>query len=164
MSEAVPEAAIVPLCAFAVGEQEYVIDVMRIRSIVRPLPVTAVPHAPPSVEGMVELRGSVIPVVDLRKRLGAPPVALGPKARMLIAIVGGREVALLVDRVLEVMRIPRSSIQAAPPLLAASRARFYLGVTEAVVRGEVRLRLLLNLRALLESSEAVPALGVGGSA
>ena len=78
MSEAVPEAAIVPLCAFAVGEQEYVIDVMRIRSIVRPLPVTAVPHAPPSVEGMVELRGSVIPVVDLRKRLGAPPVALGP--------------------------------------------------------------------------------------
>ena len=156
-------SAIAPLCAFAVGEQEYVIDVMRIRSIVRPLPVTAVPHAPPFVEGMIELRGAVIPVVDLRKRLGAPAVPPGPKARMLVVVVGGREVALLVDRVLEVMRIPRSAVRAAPPLLAGNGARFYLGVCDAAVRGETRLRLLLNLRALLESSEAVPRARAGGA-
>ena len=157
---------IVQLCAFAVGAQEYVLDVMRIRSIVRPLPVTAVAHAPAFVEGMVELRGEVVPVVDLRKRLGAPAVAPGPKARMLVCLVEGREVALLVDQVLEVMRIPRSAIRAAPPLLATTGPRFYLGVCDAVTRGEPRLRLLLNLKPLVESSTAVPSVGllVGGAA
>jgi purine-binding chemotaxis protein CheW len=157
VTESVAEV-IVPLCAFAVGEQEYVLDVMRIRAIVRPPPVTGVPLTPDGVEGMVELRGEVVPVVDLRKRLSAPVIPLGPKARMLVVVVDGREVALLVDRVLEVMRIPRSAIRAAPPLLRRDGPRFYLGVCEAVVRGTTRLRLLLNLHALLGSSEAVPPL------
>lgn len=162
MSETAPVSdPVVPLCAFAVGEQEYVVDVMRIRSIVRPLPISRVPHAPHWVEGMIELRGAVVPVVDLRKRLGAPAPTPGPKARMLICAVGGREVALLVDRVLEVMRIARGSIRAAPPLLRRDGPRFYLGVVEAQVRGESRLRLLLNLRALLDSDEDVPALSGG---
>jgi purine-binding chemotaxis protein CheW len=160
----VPEAApsIVPLCAFAVGEQEYVIDVMRIRSITRPLAVTPVAHAPPFVEGMIELRGEVVLVVDLRKRLGAAVSPLGPKSRMLVVLVNGREVALLVDRVLEVMRIPKSAIRAAPPLLGAG-PKFYLGVVEAAARGEIKLRLLLNLRALLESSELVPSPQLGAA-
>lgn len=161
MSDAPVADPVVPLAAFSVGEQEYVIDVMRIRSIVRPLPIARVPHAPAWVEGMVELRGAVVPVVDLRKRLGATPTTPGPKARMLICAVGGREVALLVDRVLEVMRIPRGAIRAAPELLRKDGPHFYLGVVEAASRGEVRLRLLLNLRALLESSEPVPAMQGG---
>lgn len=148
---------IVQLCAFAVGEREYVLDVMRIRSIVRPVPITAVAHAPPFIEGMIELRGEVIPVVDLRKRLGAPAAQTGPKARMLICVVDGREIALHVDRVIEVMRIPRSAIRPAPPLLDGPGARFYLGVCDATVRGEPRLRLLLNLRALLSPTDAPAA-------
>jgi purine-binding chemotaxis protein CheW len=155
--------AIVQLCAFAVGEQEYVLDVMRIRSIVRPLKVTPVPHAPAYVEGMLELRGAVVPVVDLRRRLGAPVTEPGPKARMLIVSVGGREVALLVDRVFEVMRIPRTAIRPTPPLLAARQGanRFFLGVCDAGSPGAARLRLLLNVKALLESDAAVPTPGGG---
>ena len=155
-------SVIVQLCAFAVGRQEYAIDVMRIRSIVRPLPVTPIPHAPPFVEGVVELRSSVIPVVDLRARLGVPAGEPGPKARMIIVYVSGREVALRVDRVLEVMRVPRSTLRAAPSLHPHQGPRFHLGVCEAVGRGEPVLRLLLNVRALVESLAPVPpALGSG---
>lgn len=160
MSDEAPEP-VVPLCAFAVGEQEYVLDVMRIRAIVRPPPVIQVPHTPDAVEGMIELRGAVIPVVDLRKRLSAPAIPLGPKARMLVVVVEGREVALLVDRVLEVMRIRRSAIRPAPPLLRRDGPQFYLGVCEAPARGGSRLRLLLNLKALLGSSEPVPPPAAG---
>ncbi len=156
---------LVQLCAFGVAEQEYVVDVMRVRTILRPIPVTPVPHAPRYVEGVIELRGSVVPVVDLRRRLGRPVTPVGPKARMLIVAVGGREVALLVDRVLEVMRIPRAEIRAAPPLLALPGAatRFFLGVADAGQPGAPRLRLLLNVKALLETDEPVPAVA-GGSA
>ncbi len=157
MAEASPSEGIVQLCAFGVGEQEYVLDVMRIRSIVRPLKITPVPHAPTFLEGMIELRGTVIPVVDMRRRLGAEVRPTGPKARMLVVSVSGREVALLVDRVEEVMRIPRSAIQPAPALLVRGSEHFFLGVCDAGVPDAPRLRLLLNVKALLDSDALVPS-------
>jgi len=148
-----PPEPIVQLCAFRVGDEEYVVDIMRIREIIQPLKITSVPRAPPFVEGVVNLRGAIIPVVDLRKRLSLPATPATKKTKYVICSVGGRRVGLVVDQVTEVIRIPRSAIKRTPTLLSTQGACFFLGVCGPADR----LKLLLNVKALLDSSEAVPA-------
>jgi purine-binding chemotaxis protein CheW len=167
----------VELCAFRVGDEEYVIDLRRIREIVQPLPVTPVPHAPEFVEGVIDLRGEVVPLVDVRRRLGLPPRSTGARPKMLIVNLAGRALALLVDGVTEVVRIPRSAIGPPPALLAAGRQRLFLGVcagrsersqASSGRRGAGparrplagRLRLLLDVKALLRPS-ALAGQGAG---
>lgn len=147
-----PREEIVQLCAFRVGGEEYVLDIMRIREIITPLRITAVPHAPPFVVGVINLRGTIIPVVDLRERLGAPVTPPARKSRQLIVRIGGRTVGLVVDEVTEVLRIPRSEIKPAPALLNGNGPRLFLGVCGR----QERLKLLLDVRALLDSSVKVP--------
>jgi purine-binding chemotaxis protein CheW len=175
--------ALVQLCAFRVGSEEYAVDLMRIREIIRPLPVTPVPQAPEFVEGVVNLRGEIIPVIDVRRKFGSPVEPPTPRSRFLIVNITGRLVALAVDAVVEVMRIPRSVIRAAPALVGAKGPRLFLGVcggtsarpgrsgepaamappragrrwTPPVSSGSQRggspkLRLLLNVKALLEQT------------
>ncbi len=157
---AAPPSQVVELCAFRVGSEEYVLDLRRIREILQPLPVTPIPRGPEFLEGVMNLRGEAIPVVDVRKRLGAAPSSARPK--VLVGNVAGRLLGLLVDAVSEVLRIPRSAI-GPPPLLAAG-PRLFLGVCGARERhaasppgagARERLRLLLNVKALLEP--AAPA-------
>ncbi|MGI5865223.1 MAG: chemotaxis protein CheW [Myxococcales bacterium] len=143
---------IVQLCAFVVGGEEYVVDIMRISEIIQPLKITAVPHAPECIEGVINLRGAIIPVVDLRKRLSLPQTKPTKKSKYIICNVGGRRVGLGVDAVTEVMRIPRSSIKRTPSLLGQKGPRFFLGVCGPADA----LKLLLNVKALLESDEKVP--------
>jgi len=150
---------IIELCVFRVGEEEYAIDLRRMREILQPLPITPVPRAPEFVEGVVNLRGEVIPVVDVRKRLGLP-ARPGGRPKVLVVNVAGRVLGLVVDGVSGVIRLARSAIGPPPPLLAASGARLFLGVCGAgegrggsgrAARGPApqRLRLLLNVKALL---------------
>jgi purine-binding chemotaxis protein CheW len=99
-----------------------------VREIVRAQAPTPVPDAPPFVEGVIDLRGVVVPVVDLRRRLGLPAAPLSRASRLLIASVGGRIVALLVDRALDVVRLARSAIRPAPPWLTPTEPRALVGV------------------------------------
>lgn len=156
-----PDEALVQLCTFRIGEEDYAIDIMRVREIIHPLPVTSVPRAPPFVEGVFRLRGEVIPLVDVRKRLGLPPAAQTRRARFLIVNVAGRRIGLLVDEVTEVVRLPRSQIRPAPALVGGGGPRFFLGVCggEAPAAsqpggrrggGTGRIRLLMNVKALLD--------------
>ncbi len=154
---------IVELCAFRVGSEDYVVDIRRIREVVTPLEIHHVPRAPESIEGVVDLRGDVVPVVDVRRRLGIAPEPYTRKTKFLIAHVGSRLVALVVDGVSEVLRIPRSAIRPVPRLGGPYAPRLFLGVcggrpeidpdphTEGVRgRDRDRFKLLLNVRALLE--------------
>ncbi len=152
MSEKRRADPVVQLCAFAVGSEQYVLDLMRVSEIVLPQRVTAVPRAPEFVEGVVNLRGAIIPVVDLRKRLGVPATQTR-KTRLIICTVGGRRVGLLADAVTEVLRIPRSEIRPVPDLLATSGRRYFLGVCGK----PGALKLLLDARALLESDAPLPS-------
>jgi purine-binding chemotaxis protein CheW len=145
------------LCAFRIGGEDYAIDIMRVREIIHPLPITPVPRAPAFVEGVVRLRGDVLPVLDVRKRLGLPPAPPTRKSRFLLVNVAGRRLALVVDEVREVLRLPRSEIRPAPPLGAPGTPRFFLGVCggeRSGGRAGAPLRLLLNVKALLDP--AVP--------
>jgi purine-binding chemotaxis protein CheW len=171
---------IVELCAFRVGDEEYVIDIRRIREIVQPLPVTAVPRAPEWMDGVVNLRGEVVPVLDVRTRLGLPARLPSRRTKLLIVHVGGRVLALVVDGVSEVVRIPRSEI-GPPPAMDGGGVRLFLGVCGArppppapVARGTPagaregrapgasRLRLLMNVKALLEPSALLRTRGSPG--
>lgn len=151
----------VELCTFRIGGEDYAVDIMRVREIINPLPVTRVPRSPSFIEGVIRLRSEVIPVVDVRKRLGQPPEAPTRKTRFVVVRIGGRRIALVVDEVTEVLRLPRAEIRPAPNFSDAGAPRFFVGVCggEAPARGEGagarrgsgKLRLLLNVQALLEA-------------
>jgi len=155
------EADLVQLCTFRIAGEDYAIDIMRVREIINPVEVTRVPRAPRFVEGVIRLRGEVIPVVDVRKRFGQPAGAPGRKTRYLIVIVAGRRIGLVVDEVCEVLRLRRGEIRPAPALVGEGGPRFFLGVCggDGVAAsgrrggGSSRLRLLLNVKALLDPAQ-----------
>ncbi|MCE9672935.1 chemotaxis protein CheW [Myxococcus stipitatus] len=149
--EDAPDAdAQVQLCAFFVGDDEYVLDIRRVEEVLPVQRVTAIPHSPAFVEGVLHLRGVVLPVVDLRKRLQGVPAAESRKARMLVCKLGPRRVVVRVDRVAEVLRVRRGDIKPAPALMVAGRSPFVVGVCGP----PDRLRLLLDLKALLRAELA----------
>jgi purine-binding chemotaxis protein CheW len=137
-------AQTVQLCAFFVGTEEYAVDIMRIDEILQPQKVTAVRTAPDFVLGVMNLRGNILPVVDLRRRLGAgaPPPRLKPK--FLVCLFGRRRIAFAVDGVTEVLRVARASLKPTPGLTAAAHP-YVVGVAGT----PERMRLLLDLKALL---------------
>lgn len=108
------------LAGFYVGGALYGIDIMRIKEVIqaRPYPVRPVPHTPAIVEGVIQLRGVVIPVIDLRRRFGADP---DPEYRhlnkLIIVSVRGRIVGLRVDRIVGELRVPSGALRPAPSML-----------------------------------------------
>jgi purine-binding chemotaxis protein CheW len=152
------DAGRVQLCTFRIGGEDYAVDIMRVREIIQPLPITPVPRAPAFVEGVVRLRGEVIPVVDVRKRFGLPASPATRKTKFLVVHVAGRRLGLVVDEVCEVVRLGREEIRPAPALVGLDAPSFFLGVcggeaaqgTAGRRGGAGRLRLLLNVKALLD--------------
>ncbi|MFY1825626.1 chemotaxis protein CheW [Myxococcus fulvus] len=138
---------LVQLCAFFVGEDEYALDIQRVEEVLPLQRVTPIPHAPSFVEGVLHLRGVILPVVDLRKRLQGLPSVESRKARLLVCRLGARRVAVKVERVAEVLRARRGDIKPAPALTVAGRSPFVVGVCGP----PDRLRLLLDLKALLRA-------------
>jgi purine-binding chemotaxis protein CheW len=139
----------VQLCAFWVGAQEYALDIMRVEEILQPLRGTPVPNAPDFVEGVVKVGGVIIPVVDVKRRLGggSPPPRAKPK--LLVCKIGTRRVGLRVDGVSQVVRVRRSEIKPAPRFTAGGAHPYLVGVWGPAER----LRLLLDIKALVRPGE-----------
>ena len=151
------------LVAFHVGDGEYALDIMRIKEIINPLAVTAVPKAPAFIEGVVELRGAILPIVDVRKRFDLPPAPATRSSKVLlivsIEVAGTRMiVGLVVDGVSEPIRVPRSDVRPAPPLAQGSTAYF-----SGLVHYSGRILMVLDIDAILSSTEKVTLAGLGGS-
>lgn len=153
------EPAACQLCVLRVGAEEYVVDLARVDEILPVPALTPVPRAPAFLEGVVKLRGEVVPVVDVRRRLGVPPgqsVALSPsgkprsRERLLVCRIGRRRVGFVVDAVTHVVKVPRASLRPAPLAVGPGRAPHVLGVC-----GEAgHLKLLLDVKALLAEEGA----------
>ncbi len=132
--------------AFRAGGFHLAAPIAQVKEVVRVLPVTPLPSGPPFLEGIVELRGAVLPVMDLRKRLGQ---AVGPPTdaeRFLIASLGGTIFALVADEVIDVLRIPVEQIRPAP-------LRDEMSAIDRVFRHGDTLYLVLSLDRLLNSEE-----------
>lgn len=147
------DAVQLKLAGFRVGEEAYAIDIMRIKEVIdaRPHVVRPVPHAPSIVEGVIQLRGVVIPVVDLRKRFGVPVDPTRARLNKLIIVsVRGRIVGLHVDSIIGELGMSADAVRPAPSMLregAPSRAEFFSGVCR---RGD-EMVFVVNLDALLRS-------------
>lgn len=141
----------VQLACFRVGAELYALDIMSIREIIRPQKLTAIPKAPRFIEGVINLRGAVIPVADLRKRFDQPCGEENRKNRIIICSVSGRIVGLLVDEVLEVRRCGRQDVAPAPQFLKGPEAEFFLGVAR---RGD-DLVMVLDLNRILSTDEQI---------
>lgn len=130
--------------SFEVGAEEYAVDILEVQEIIRMVEITEVPKAPHFVEGVINLRGKVIPIVDLRLRFGLPIVERTKDTRIVVVDVARIILGFIVDSVSEVLRIPSSLIES-PPNGKQGGSEFYKGVG----RVEGRLLILLDLNRLL---------------
>jgi purine-binding chemotaxis protein CheW len=140
---------------FQVAGETFAFPVAFVQEILRVGVITRVPDAPYPVRGIVNVRGRVIPVVDLRLRLGLPEVTEpGPSARVLIATLRGRVIGLLVDAVAQVERIDRTQVEDLPDDLVTEHSEYIRGVYP---RGGDLLILLDPEKVLLITTEPAPA-------
>lgn len=152
------------LATFAVGDDLYAIDIMRIREIVRPLSVTPVPKAPAGMIGVIDLRGQVLPLFDLRLRFDLPPRRKEDlvHVRHLIISLDGRVLGIVVDQVHDVVNVTRSTLRVGEGVLAGEAAEVFIGVCPVTITGASaggsgdRLALLLNLRRILAGAHSIP--------
>jgi purine-binding chemotaxis protein CheW len=129
--------------------ERYGVPIEHVHEIIRMQEVTRIPRAPAFVEGVINLRGQVIPVIDLRKRFGLPHAERNGAARIVVVEMNGSRVGVVVDAVLEVLRLPNNSVVPPEELLAASEVAFLQGVAK---QGD-DLILLLDLQRVLEVHE-----------
>lgn len=135
---------VLELVSFQLGPEEYAIDILGVQEIIRMVEITPVPNAPHYVEGVVNLRGKVIPIINLRMRLGLSSTEHMKDTRIVVVDVGHVLLGFIVDSVEEVLRLPVECIEP-PPLSGAGGAdEFHKGVG----RVEGRLLILLNLELL----------------
>ena len=138
------------VACFRVAGRDCAVDVMRISEVLQPMAVTALPSAPVFVEGIISLRGRFLPVIDLRRRFGGEPGGDQARTKYIVAPIGATSVALVVDEVLGVERIPREQIQAAPAL---GSGRIAPAMVSGVVNWNEKVFLLLDVDAVLSSAE-----------
>jgi purine-binding chemotaxis protein CheW len=150
----VPE--LVQLATFKVGSEEYALDIMRIKEIINPLKITPVPKAPSFIEGVIELRGAILPIVDLRKRFDLPATQTTRSTKYIIVAIEGRIVGLVVDAVGEVLRISRGDLRPTPSLMEGDAAVYFLGVCHH----DGRIIMVLDIDRILSSQEKISLLGM----
>jgi purine-binding chemotaxis protein CheW len=142
------------LVTFFLEREEYGVDVRLVQEIIRVTEITAVPRAPEAIRGVINLRGRIIPVVDLKRRLGLGETGAGPKTRIVVVRVRERLMGLLVDGASQVLRVPVSVIEAAPEEVVEIDANAIRGV--AKLPGRLIILMDLNKVLGLDLKEGVP--------
>lgn len=147
------DGELLQLVSFMIGDEEFAIPILAVQEINRMMQITRVPQSPAFVEGVINLRGKIIPVMDLRKRFGMPALENSADSRIIVVEVrarnggGNRVIGFTVDRVNEVLRISESIVEPTPAMVASSG-----GVDSDYVQGvgklDDRLLILLNLEKL----------------
>lgn len=143
------------LVTFHLGNEEFAVDILRVQEINRMVNITSVPNSPHFVEGVINLRGKIIPVIDLRKRFLMESKEHDKQTRIVVVDVEGKTVGLIVDSVSEVLRLPLDTVEPPPSIVAGVDAEYIHGVGKL----EDRLLILLDLRKILniEEKEALSA-------
>ena len=139
---------------FFLGEEEYGIEILKVQEIIGLLRITPVPNTPKHMRGVINLRGKVVPVVDIRERFAMSQVEATKQTCIIVVRSGDAEVGAVVDRVSAVVSIKAEEIEETPPMGSSVDTSYLLGLGKT----EGRVRLLLDIeRVLSEASEAVPA-------
>lgn len=135
--------------SFCLGEEEYGVDIMTVQEIILYGCITQVPEVPEHVLGVINLRGNVIPILNLRRRFGMPDQAPEDATRIVVMNLNGRTVGVVVDGVNEVLRLGEDEVSPTPQSLSGAGKDYITGLAR---RGE-RLLILLDMARLLGSGE-----------
>ncbi len=138
------------LVVFALGDEEFGVDIAQVREIVRLIQITYLPKAPVFVEGVVNLKGQVVAVIDLAKRLGVPSKPRGDSTRIIILELADNVVGMIVDSVSEVLRLPEENIEEVPHIIDTEVPEHYIS---GVGKLKDRLLVLLDLNKVLTPEE-----------
>jgi purine-binding chemotaxis protein CheW len=136
------------LVGFHVGSEEYAIDILRVQEIIRTQQLTRVPNSPEFMEGVMNLRGKIIPVIALRRRFGLKEAAPDRQNRIVVVEIQGTILGFIVDAVSEVLRIPAATVEP-PPRLGVVEREYVSGVGKL---GD-RLLILLDTDRLMTETE-----------
>jgi len=137
---------------FALAGEQYGIEVDKVRTIERMMPITRVPKTPAFVKGVINLRGVVIPVIDLRGRFGLPETEASETSRIIIVQVNDLEVGFIVDAANDVIDIDSDRIDSPPEVVGGIKAKYLRGVAKL---DDNRLLIMLNLAEVLNKDEII---------
>ena len=151
--QGVSNAELLQLVSFHVGDEEFGLDILRVQEIIRIQPLTRVPNLPDYIDGVINLRGKVIPVSGLRKRLGLEKQTADKRTRIVVVDVHGQILGFVVDSVSEVLRIHTDTVEPTPRLGKVER-----DYISGVGKLDSRLLLLLDLERLMNESEVGEAM------
>ncbi len=147
------------LVVFDLANEYYGVEIGAVESIIKLQSITAVPHAPGFVEGITNLRGTVLPVIDLRKRFGLPAEETTKETRIVVVEVDGTQVGMMVDAVTEVLRVDEEAIEPPSPIVVTVDSAFITGIAKLdggngdAGRDSGRLIILLDLDKVLSPEE-----------
>ncbi len=125
--------------SFSLAKEEYAIEILKVKEIILVEGITRVPQMPDYIEGIINLRGDVVPVLDLRKRFGLPNIEINEETRIIVSRMEKRIIGLIVDSVSQVMKIPNADIQEPPDTIAGLAGEYLTGV------GKVAERMIMML-------------------
>ena len=143
------EDNLIQLVTFKIGEEEFGVDILNVQEIIRMISITKVPNAPIFVEGVINLRGKVIPVIDIRSRFNMAQAVHDSQTRIMVMNLHGQVIGIMVDAVCEVLRIKESTVEAPPAVVAGVGAEYMRGVSNL----QDRLLILLDLDKLFTEDE-----------
>ncbi|MEM6393703.1 MAG: chemotaxis protein CheW [Planctomycetota bacterium] len=163
-TNAAADSDLLQLVTFVVGSEEYAIPILAVQEINRMMAITRVPQSPPFVEGVINLRGKIIPVIDLRRRFGIDANTTTGDERIIVVEVNNegdtRVLGFTVDRVNEVLRIGRDIVDPAPALATGNESDYVQGVGKL----EDRLLILLALERLFTDEHLAAAAAAAAAA
>lgn len=145
----VSRQAVRQFVGFLLHGEEYAVAITKIREIILMKPITRLPQVPESIEGLINLRGHVIPLINLRKHFGLPARPFDDETRTIVVSIGEKTVGCIVDEVTQVMRIASDQIQPVPISMAATAERFIDGLA----RLDDRLLIILDTDKLFDTRE-----------
>ncbi len=137
------------LVVFDLAQEHYGVDIGAVQSIIKMQPITIVPRAPTFVEGVTNLRGTVLPVIDLHKRFGLGQAETSKDTRIVVVEMNGTTVGMRVDGVSEVLRVPEEAVEPPSPIVLTIDSTFITGIAKI---GD-RLVTLLDLSKVLSAEE-----------
>ncbi len=136
---------------FELGTSLYGIQIEKISEIIKIEDIAILPKAPPYIEGVINLRGNVVPVIDLRKRFGMPSVEKTKKNKIIVLLIGKRLFGIIVDNVLEVLALSKEDIEPSLPTASGLKAEFI----ESIGKYEKKLIIILDISKILQSKEDI---------
>ena len=147
LTNEVKDANIIQLVGFIVGNEEFAVPILSIQEIIKPIEWTKVPFTPDFVLGVFNLRGNVLPLIDLRKKFGAGQAEFDDDVRFIVIKVGEELAGFVIDRLTEALRIDSSTILP-PPDTSMERD----GMIEGIARKDDRIITILKINALLKTT------------